>query len=226
MLKTKYVTLMASLPPLGKLFAAKQTPISRIKLENRLKMLTEEDAARLKQIENLIHWSHLPMERTDAQIVDAAKQFFQEVSNQTLRAVIESRLDLHTVIAALRRRQRGDQEPPQGEVWGYGRWVSYIERHWREPGFRLEGVFRWVLEANRLLAAKESVALERLLFGTVWEQLNLLSEGHYFDFEAVVIYVLRWDLVDRWTRYNSEAAVKRFNKLVDSGMEEFRNVFA
>lgn len=223
---TKYVTLMASLPPLGQLFEAKQTPISRLKLESRLKMLTEEDAARLRQIENLVHWSYIPIERTDAQIVDAARQFFQEENNPTLRAAVESRLDLHTIVAALRRRHQGEQDPPRGEVWGYGPWVSYIERHWREPAFRLQGLFPWVLEANRFLEANESVALEQLLFGAVWKQLNRLSEGHYFDFEAVVIYVLRWNLVDRWTRYNGEVAVERFRKLVDAGIAKFTDVFA
>lgn len=223
---TKYITLMTSLPPLGQLFEAEQTPISRLKLESRLKMLTEEDAARLKQIEELVHWSHLPTERTDAQIVAGAKRFFEEVRNPLLREAVESRLELHTVVAALRRRQRWDSAPPSGEIWGYGRWVSYIESYWTEPGFRLEGVFPWVLEANRLLNANESVELERLLFEAVWNKLGRLGAGHYFDFEAVVIYVLRWNLVDRWSRYQGEEAVKRFRTLLDSGIEKFTNVFA
>ncbi|MGK7874217.1 MAG: hypothetical protein AB4426_13155 [Xenococcaceae cyanobacterium] len=222
----KYVTLMASLPPLGQLFAAKQTPISRLKLESRLKMLSEEDTALLRQIEELVHWSHLPTDRTDVQIVASAKRFFQEVRIPLLREAVESRLELHTVVAALRRRKRGESAPSPEEPWGYGRWVSHIESHWTEPTFRLEGAFPWVLEANRLLNANESVALERLLFGVVWDKLGRMGEGHYFDFEAVVIYVLRWNLVDRWSRYEGETAVKRFTELVDSGIEKFTNVFA
>ncbi|MBO9997657.1 MAG: DUF2764 family protein [Cyanobacteria bacterium SID2] len=222
----RYITLMASLPALGQLFGSKQTPISRLKLESRLKMLEEEDAALLGQIESLVHWSHLPMERTDAQIVAAAKHFFQEVRNPILREVVESRLELHTVVAALRRRQRGESAPPSGEPWGYGRWVGQIQRYWTEPGFRLESAFPWLVEANRLSIAHESVALEQLLFSVVWNKLGRLGMGHYFDFEAVVVYVLRWNLVDRWTRYEGEAAVDRFRTMVDSGIQEFTNVFA
>ena len=223
---TRYITLISSLPHLGNLFGAKQPPISRLKLESRLKDLREEDAVLLSRIEDLVHWSHLPMERTDTQIVAGAKRFFQEVRNPILREAVESRLELHTVVAALRRRHRGENAPPPGESWGYGRWVSYIEGHWTEPGFRLEGAFPWVLEANRLLSANESVALERLLFGAVWDKLGRLGEGHYFDFEALVLYVLRWNLADRWSRYEGEAAVERFRTLVDSGIEKFTDVFA
>ena len=221
----QYVTLMASLPPLGQLFGTKEVSISRLKLDNRLKMLREKDALLLQQIENLVHWSYLQMEQTDAQIVAAAKRFFEEVHNPILRETVESRLELHTIVAALRRRKRGDSAPLPEDSWGYGRWVGYIERHWTESTFRLEGMFPWILEANRLLNANDSVALERLLFGVVWNKLGNLGEGHHFDFEAVVIYVLRWNLVDRWCRYEGEAAVERFRIMVDSGIEKFTNVF-
>ena len=223
---TKYTTLMASLPYLGELFQAQQTPLSRLKLEERLKLLTEEDDARLRQILDLIHWHSLPLTRTDAEIVAAAERFFQQVKNPLLREVVEFRLELHTIVAALRRRHRGESSPPVGTTWGYGRWVKHIERHWAEPAFRLQGVFPWVLEANQLLLSDESVALQRLLFGYVWHRLSLLGTGHYFDFEAVVLYVLRWDLIDRWVRYDGEAAVERFKHLVDTAIGEVDQAFA
>jgi hypothetical protein len=222
----KYITLMSSLPHLGNLFGKKQVPISRLKLTSRLKMLSEKDAILLNQIASLIAWQQQPMERTDAEFVKEAKQFFQELRNPTLRNIIEYRLDLRTIIAALRHRHRGENNPPSDQLWGIGRWVNYIERHWSEPGFHLEGMFPWVLEANRLLNANDSVALERLQFEINWKMLAQLGSGHYFDFEAVVIYLMRWSLVDRWSRYEGETAVKRFRTLVDSGMEKFTDVFA
>jgi hypothetical protein len=216
---------MSSLPHLGNLFGTKQTPISRLKLEERLKMLSEKDAILLNQIASLIAWQQQPMERTDGEFVTEAQHFFQQLGNPTLRKILEYRLNLRTIIAALRRRHRGENNPPQ-RPWGIGAWVNYIERHWSEPGFRLEGMFPWVLEANRLLNANDSVGLERLQFQVNWKMLEQLEAGHYFDFEAVVIYLMRWSLVDRWTRYDGEAAVKRFRTLVDSGIEKFTDVFA
>ncbi|MFG6096338.1 DUF2764 family protein [Leptothoe sp. ISB3NOV94-8A] len=221
----QYVTLMASLPYLGELFEAQQTPLSRFKLEARLKMLSEEDAVRLQQIQSLIRWHHVPISRTDAEIVAAAEQFFQQVKNPLLREVVAFRLELHTIVAALRRRQRGEKTAPVGEPWGYGRWVKHIERHWTEPAFRLQGNFPWLLEAQQLLHADESVALERVLFSYVWKRLGQLGAEHYFDFEAVVIYVMRWDLIDRWVRYDGPLAVERFKNLVDAGVGEFDQLF-
>jgi hypothetical protein len=217
---------MSSLPHLGNLFGTKQTPISRLRLEERLKMLSEQDAILLNQIGSLIAWQQQPMERSDAEFVLEAQQFFQEVGNPTLRKIVESRLNLRTIIAALRRRHRGESNSPLGQPWGIGPWVNYIERHWSESGFHLEGIFPWVLEANRFLNANDSIALERLQFEVNWQMLERLEARHYFDFEAVVIYLMRWSMVDRWSRYEGEAALKRFQTLVDSGMEKFTDVFA
>jgi hypothetical protein len=223
---TKYITLMSSLPPLGKLFETTQTPISRLKLESRLKLLEPKDRELLNRIANLIAWSEQPMARTDTQFVEEAKHFFAVISNRTLKEVVEHRLNLRTIVAALRRRHRGESEPPVGQIWGVGNWVSFIEKHWTEPGFHLEAIFPWVVEANRLLTANDLVGIERLQFEVNWQMLDRLGTGHYFDFEAVIIYLMRWSLVDRWTRYNGDVAVERFRKLVDSGIEKFTDVFA
>ena len=223
---TKYLTLMASLPPIGQLFEAKQTPISRLKLESRLKMLTEKDAILLNRISSLIAWSEQPMERTDAQFIDEARRFFEEVRSPILQEIVASRLDVRTIVAALRRHHRGESNPPSGQPWGFGRWVNYIESHWTEPEFHLEVIFPWVSAAHRLLNANDAVALERLQFEVNWKMLQRVETGHYFDFEAVVIYVMRWSMVARWLRYDGEAAVKRFGKLVDAGREKFTELFA
>ncbi len=222
----KYVTLMSSLPPLGQLFGSTETPLSRLKLENRLKLLDAKDAERLNRIANLIAWSEQPKERTDSEFVAEANQLFAEIHNPTLEGIISCRLDLRTILVALRRRHRGETVPPVGQSWGVGHWVNSIERNWNEPGFGLDMMLPWVLEANRLLKANDSVALERLQFELTWEILNRFSFGHYFDFEAVVIYLMRWSLVDRWTRYDGEVAVQRFRQLVDEGIEKFTDVFA
>lgn len=223
---TKYVTLMASLPPLGQLFGSKQTPISRLKLEQRLKLLDAKDTELLHRISRLISWSEQPIKETDAQFVTEANQFLATVSHATLREIIRFRLDLRTIIAALRRRHRGESEPPIVQLWGVGNWVDHIERYWNEPGFRLEMIFPWVIQAYQLLNSDDSVGLERLQFELNWKMLDRLSLGHYFDFEAVIIYLMRWSLVDRWTRYDGEIAVKRFRELVDEGIEKFTDVFA
>jgi hypothetical protein len=218
---------MSSLPPIGKLFEAKPTPISQLKLESRLKMLDQKDAILLQQMASLIAWSQQPMAGTETQFIQEAQQFLAEIRHPpTLRQMVADRLDVRTIVIALRRRRRGESTPPTGQPWGVGQWVTYIERHWSEPGFHLEVIFPWVSEANRLLSTNDFVGLERLQFEVNWKMLDRLGAGHYFDFEAVAIYLMRWSMVDRWTRYNGEAAVERFRNLVAAGIVEFTDIFA
>ena len=67
----------------------------------------------------------------------------------------------------------------------------------------------------------QSLELEKALLEAVWEELDRISTKERFSFEAVVIYLLRWNLVFRWTTYNSEIAIERFDQLVENALGEF-----
>ena len=222
----KYTALITSLPYQPALFTEKQTAISRIRLEQRLGMLDEEDARILQQVEDLIEWERQRFEVSDAEIVRRDRVAVEALPEGLVREIVEWRLDLRTVVAALRRRQTGQPAPAPKEVWGHGRWVDHIRRHWSDPDFRLSGVFPWIAEASRLLAAGDTIGLERLLLTEVWQRLGRFAGEHEFDFEAVVIYVMRWSVIDRWSRYNAERAVARFEELLDEGLGEHADLFA
>ena len=49
-------------------------------------------------------------------------------------------LELRTLVAALRWRQRGESAP-RDRAWCFGRWVGQVIRHWGEPAFGLERAF-------------------------------------------------------------------------------------
>ncbi len=222
-----YVLLMSSLPPLGKLFEATQEPISWLKLESRLKLLEPRDAETLSLMASLISWSaQQSEERTDEEFVAQADRFFQQVRNPVLREIVESRLTVRTIIAALRRRHRGESEPPIAGTWGYGPWVPSIARNWKHPSFNLEAVFPWIPEANDLIAADDLVGLERLQFTLNWKMLDRVGAGHHFDFEALIVYLNRWSLVARWSRYNGAKATSRFHSMVSAGLNQFTDIFA
>lgn len=217
--------LITSLPYHGPLFGARQTPLSRLRLNYRLRILDEADARALQELSSVLHWIHQSMTESDAELIARAEHFETAWGEGFLTDVMRFRMEMRTVYTALRRRRRGETAPPVGERWGYGRWVRHIERYWNEPGLRLQQVYPWVNEAERLIEARDSLGLERLLLGIVWDYLIRISEGHEFDFEAVVIYVLRWDLIARWSSYDGSRAVKRFNALVDTGMGRHRHLF-
>jgi hypothetical protein len=211
----KYTMLMASLPSHKlDLFEDKQVPLSRIQLNKRLALLDEKDAADLLNIEVLLHWSQIKSS-IDQMFVDETQKTIASINNQFIKKIIIWRLELRIILAALRMRHQGQKQPPSKKIFGFNYWYFIISNYWHEPDFGLSKQLPWIPEANELLLANKSLQLEKLLFGVVWEHFQRQSFGHYFNFEAVIIYVLRWDIVSRWTSNNKEGAVNRFNDLVE-----------
>lgn len=213
-----YVMLISSLPSPEALFLSKQPPLSRLKLDQRLRVLAPDHAATLKLVESALEWRHLPITAREEDVIARAREAIARVESETLRQVLRDRLELRTCIAALRRRARGDGPPPPGTPWGFGRWVRQIVRCWSEPAFRLEGVFPWLREAAGLIERTNTIALERLILEQSYKQLRRRAGRHLFDFEAVVLYVLEWSVVERWGRYNAAAAARRFEQLAQAGL--------
>jgi hypothetical protein len=221
-----YVMLISSLPRPEALFLSKRPPLSRLKLEQRLRMLVPEDLAVIRLGEQVLDWALLSAGDSDEQIVAHARATIEKIDNETVRLMIRDRLEIRTCVAALRRRYRGQPAPPADSRWGFGRWVRHIARNWSEPGFRLDRVFPWLVEADRLLRSGETMKLQRLVLEQVWKAVNRYGAAHEFDFEAVCVYVLKWSIVDRWVRADAEAAVARFEKLVQEGLGDFGGRFA
>jgi hypothetical protein len=215
----RYAMLLTALPYHGPLFGATQTPLSRFRLNQRLSLLGEGETRCLQDARRLIEWAQQAPERSDAQTVREARRVIERIDNDFVRDLVIWRLELRTLVAALRRRHRGE-DVPRGRDWGFGRWVGHLQRHWHEPAFGLERAFPWLPEAERHLRNGAAVDLERLLLGVVWDRLERLSDGHYLDFEAILIYVLRWDLIARWTSYDSERALQRFDALLEHALAD------
>ena len=71
-----------------------------------------------------------------------------------------------------------------------------------------------------MLKEKETLALQRMILEQAWKSVNRRKAYHLYDFEAVVAYVLKWNIVDRWGRYDGEGAAKRFEELTEAGLGE------
>ena len=211
-----YIALISSLPGSERLFVAKQPPLSRLRLDRRLKALTSKDARVLRVLEDTLNWSAYDMEVTDAQAVLKCKQALSEVKQPTLRKLLIERLDLRTVVAALRLRGQGGH-PPAG-AYGFGRWSRHIPANWSDPDFRLAVPMPWIKDARQLLEAQDPLGLERLLLSVSHKQLKRHAARHMFDFEAVAIYVLIWNIFDRWAQSNAQNAATRFEKLAQQAM--------
>ena len=204
----------------------KQTPISRFKLDERLQMLEPEDAKDLGLIENLVHWNRIPMEITDFEMIKRGEQARDQLSNQFIKEIVRWRLELRTAVVALRLRKIQQKFPTNTRKWEYARWLPYIEKHWNESAFAMGKIFTWMPDAEKFLQEGNYLALERLLLNLSWEHYGRVADAHFFDFEAVVIYVLRWDVIDRWSHYNVEKAKKRFIEMTETALGESNAIFA
>jgi hypothetical protein len=208
-----YVTMMASLPALPPFLGAKRPPINRVRLEGRLRQLRPEHRAELDRLGALLSWRRLPMAETDADLAAEARRTIPALSSETLRLVARDRMELRTVVAALRRRHAGEDAPPWDAAWGYGRFTERLRAGWREPEFGLARAFPWLPAARVALEKGEAAELERLLLEAVWRNLSRHAEGHAFDYEAAALYALKWALVDRWAVYDADHAAARFRRM-------------
>lgn len=219
-----YVMLLSGLPRPGPLFVAKRPPLSRLRLDRRLKVLTPEHTAMLAMIEDALSWSRLPIAATDGDVIARGEEALARLDSATLRSIIRSRLDMRTCVAALRRRARGEEAPRKGTVWGFGTLLTRIRRAWTRPAFGLETVYPWLPQAAKLIGRDNALPLERLLLEQAYRDLDRHGGFHIFDFEAVVIYVLKWDILDRWARYDGALATERFEGLVHAGLDAYTHI--
>ncbi|MGB1270861.1 MAG: hypothetical protein ACPG5T_02175 [Endozoicomonas sp.] len=220
MAENAYYTLLTSLPHIDSLFNSNITPISRIQLDRRLAMLSTEDQETLVKVEQLVHWSHLGDDIKEDYLINLAERLIPQLGSADLKELVNWRLDMRTIAAALRRKARGQQAPSSAR-WSYGSRYAYIRRNWSNPTLSLQHAFPWIPVAVECLNNKDYLTLEKTVMEAVWNKLNELSARHRFDFEAVVIYLLRWNLVARWTAYNGDDAVERFNDLTQQALGEF-----
>jgi len=216
----RYYTLVASLPHLVHFERAERLPINRERLDQRLRDLEPAHFEQLRLAERLAEWRRQPHGRTDAQVVRAYPGVMQRIDEPGLRELVAYRMELRTVIAALRRRLAGEPAPAPGEPWGVPPRAEWLRRHWDEPEFGLGGQCPWLAEARALLEAREARALEQLLFEVMWRRLERMADDQPFGFDAVVRFVFRWDIVYRWLVHARAPAAQRFSTLVTEALRE------
>ncbi|WP_171122726.1 hypothetical protein [Ruegeria sp. HKCCA4707] len=217
-----YIALISSLPGSERLFVAKQPPLSRLRLDLRLKALAPEDARVLRVLEHALNWNDYDMDVTDDQAIARCRKALDNIPQPTLKKLLIERMDLRTVVAALRLRHRG--EPPPATPLGFGRWSRHIPAHWNDPGFGLDAAMPWIKDARQLLESNDPLGLERLFLSISHKQLKRHAARHLFDFEAVAIYVLIWNIFDRWAQSSAQEAAARFEKLAQQAMADVADI--
>ncbi|MGR9037410.1 MAG: hypothetical protein ACU83O_12630, partial [Gammaproteobacteria bacterium] len=132
-----YYTVVSSLPHLPYFADVERLPLSRLRLEQRLRMLDAEETRQVYQAEFLAGWRLSPGKLVSGGNIAAhLKRELSGIEQPVLREFVEFRLEMLTVLAALRIRQSGRNPAQSSDIWGLGRWVKHIETHWEAPDFR------------------------------------------------------------------------------------------
>lgn len=203
---TNYYSLIASLPHMPRFFDVEQLPISRIRLEQRLKTLGQADKRVIEQVQGFLLWDRQQPERTDDDVKREYDRLMNSITNKLVRDIVNHRMDVRTITCALRRRRLGLEPPP-----AVGQYVEHIRKNWQQPDFHLAREHPWIPRVRERLEANQPLEVERQLLRATWNRWIKLAEDFHFSFETIVLYLARWEIVDRWTRLDESAGRQRFD---------------
>jgi hypothetical protein len=131
-------------------------------------------------------------------------------------------MDVRMITAALRRRHHGLGPP---EI-GIGAYAQHIRRHFDQPDLGLGHLFPHINEYQQLLERGEVLNLHRSLLQATWAYLKRRSDDYHFSFEAVVLYVARWNIIRQWQDLDAERGRPIFDALVTEALGEYANIYA
>jgi hypothetical protein len=217
---TSYYMLICSLPPLPSRFQVDRMPITRERLQNRVRMLERGDAEEIGRMFEIMEWSRQFEEADDAAVVRRYTELMRGVSHELVREVLTRVLDVRMITAALRRRRR-NLGPP---TIGVGRWLDHIRRHFHQPDFGLVHAFPRIAECERLFEQGDMLNLYRALLDAAWSYLKRRADDYYFSFEAVVLYVARWEIIRQWQDLQAERGRPILETLVTEALGEHANI--
>lgn len=92
-------------------------------------------------------------------------------------------------------------------------------------GFRFSaGEFEEATRVNNALESASLLDREKALDDITWEKIDSLETFHYFDITAVLAYVTKLHIVDRWLALDEEKGRELFRKLVQEVKGTFKGV--
>jgi len=215
----QHVMLLSSLPALPRVGRAKTLPISGERLRTRLGMLAPEDATSVGLAWDFVRWRRGASAVADAELVGRFERVGDSPRDRLVRQCVGARLELATALAALRRRRDGEAAAPAAR-WGVGELVTTIARRWAHPDFGLTHRLPWLPQARALLEQDEYLALEKLLLTLAWEQLDAIDRSSSYALGNVIVYVLKWDILERWLSMDAARAATRFDALLEQVLHD------
>ncbi len=126
----------------------------------------------------------------------------QTATNPFLKEYLAFEKLLRNVLAAIRARRKG--LPPSDHVLGEGEIVEQLGRASAED-FGLGQEIPWI---ERLVEARDPLQLEDTIEQIVWDYLDEQTTQVYFDFEVILAYLLKLQLLEKRLALNEERGME------------------
>jgi len=123
-------------------------------------------------------------------------------SNPFLKEYLAFEKLLRNVLAAIRARRKG--LPPSDHVLGEGEIVEQLGRASAED-FGLGQEIPWI---ERLVEARDPLKLEDTIEQILWDYLDEQTTQVYFDFEVILAYLLKLQLLEKRLALSEERGME------------------
>lgn len=86
------------------------------------------------------------------------------------------------------------------------------------------GEFEEEAKVAAVLAGDDLVAREKALDDVLWDKVDSLGTFHYFDIEAVLAYIAKLHIVNRWLSLDQEVGREQFRRLIKEVRGTYKGV--
>lgn len=209
-----YYDLAASLPHIPHFERVRRLPITSLRLQQRLALLSPPHATQLRGALSVVRWRPVRLlSQTDEEWLKACDAFLKSRTSPALRPYVQQRRDQQAILAALRWRLQGADLPRAIAVLRLA--SGQALGRFGDSDLALPCVHPWIPRARELLAAGDAQELERQTMRIAWRWLDRIGEQDMFGFAAVAAYVFKWDILQSWLARSAGQATAKFSQLVD-----------
>jgi hypothetical protein len=218
----KYYDLIASLPRLTKNFVSGvRIPIDRESFFDRLRLLKEKERREMEILFEHSKKIHEPMKWSDQDVIELYEETYSNLNYPFLRELILNGLKLRLVIFVFRMRKLGIKiELPECSIDEIERFITHLKKNIEEPDLKLTSVLGEVTMVGNIVPIREAIETkpileaERVIDNYKWEMAEKLGEGEFFTFKSLISYFMKWDIIYRWSRVNTDTGLIGFEEVL------------
>lgn len=215
-----YYTLINSLPVMPRDFMDVRLPLTRPRLEHRLQMLAPEHHRQWQLLEEL--WQFVVSSRPEGEAALIAQSQSYAEAMSTAFGCFWCRLlvDVHLLTVACRRRREGLAAPQ----WQHPL-SQLLQWYWRQPDWQLGPAYSWVVPLQDAVNSHQVLQVEQQQLRVLWQALKPWAHNHWFDLVAVLIYSLRWLIIQAWVRQDITQGQDNMAALVEEALQAYGDIW-